>query len=156
MTLTDGGDSGIARRGVQLCQERRLGELPGERVLTATGADEEDPQSSAQGEDRLAALPRADERDRDAERVLDEANVRGGGVRKLASVELLLPARKRLPDGPAVVEVRLVGGEVVRLAAVRKHVAHADRNLGEVREDVELRQRERGDAVDPHREAQRR
>ena len=58
--------------------------------------------------------------------------------------------------GPAVVEVRLVGREVVGLGSVGQQVAHADGNLGEGREHVELGQRERGDAVDPDREAERR
>ena len=45
--------------------------------------------------------------------------------------------------------------EVVGLGAVGQPVADADGDLGERREHVELRQRERGDAVDADREAQR-
>ena len=40
--LGDLGDAGIARRGVELGQPRRLGQLPGQRVLAPAGADEED------------------------------------------------------------------------------------------------------------------
>ena len=34
------GDAGIARRGVELGQHRRGGELPGQRMLAAAGPDE--------------------------------------------------------------------------------------------------------------------
>ena len=45
--------------------------------------------------------------------------------------------------------------ELVGLGAVAQPVAHADRELVEGREDVELRQRERGHPVQAHRVAQR-
>ena len=47
-----------------------------------------------------------------------------------------------------------MGREVVRLGAVRQDVAHADGDLGEGREHVELGERERRDPVDADREAQ--
>ena len=53
-----------------------------------------------------------------------------------------------------MVEVALVRRELRGLGAVREQVAHADRQLGEGGEDVELRQRERRDAVQAHRVAQ--
>ena len=52
-------------------------------------------------------------------------------------------------------EVRLMGGEVLGLRAVRQPVPHADGDLVEVGEHVELRQRERRDPVDADGEAQR-
>ena len=72
-----------------------------------------------------------------------------------AVVERLLPAGQRLVHGPGVVEVALVRGEVLRLRPVGEPVARAHRDLGERGEDVELRQRERGDPVDPNRVAER-
>ena len=41
MAVAEPGDSGVARRGVQRRQPRRLGELPGERMLASTRADQE-------------------------------------------------------------------------------------------------------------------
>ena len=43
MTLGDRGDTRVAGCGVELGQRRRLRELPGERVLTTAGADDENP-----------------------------------------------------------------------------------------------------------------
>ena len=54
-----------------------------------------------------------------------------------------------------MVEVGLVRREVLGLRAVAQAVADADGQLVERREDVELRQRERGDPVHPHRIAER-
>ena len=70
-------------------------------------------------------------------------------------VERLAPAFERLVDGAAVVEVGLVRGEVRRLGSVGQQIAHADGDLREGREHVELRQRERREAVQPHGVAQR-
>src|SRR6185437_8637661 len=69
-------------------------------------------------------------------------------------VERLLPPGERLPDRLGVVEVGLVRGEMLCLAAVAQPVSDADRQLGELREHVQLRQRQRRDAVDPHRVAE--
>ena len=54
-----------------------------------------------------------------------------------------------------MVEVALVRREVRRLGAVRKEVPHADRDLREGGEDVELRERERGEPVEAGGVAQR-
>src|SRR5439155_15595304 len=42
VTLAELGDTGVPRRGVNLLERRALSELPGQRVLTAAGADDED------------------------------------------------------------------------------------------------------------------
>ena len=43
VAVAEPGDPGVAGRGVQRRQARRLGELPGERVLASTRADQEHP-----------------------------------------------------------------------------------------------------------------
>ena len=53
-----------------------------------------------------------------------------------------------------MVEVGLVRGEVLRLAPVGEAIPDADRKLVELRQDVELGQRERRDPVHAHGEPQ--
>ena len=72
----------------------------------------------------------------------------GGRSRVPAPSSCTAPAGQRLPDGARVVEVALVRGKVRRLGAVAQTVGDADRQLGERRQHVELRQRERRHAVD--------
>src|SRR5207253_6489744 len=97
---------------------------------------------------------RADERHVDVELALDELHVaprrRRQVVDRRAGVERLLPARQRLVDGTGGVEVALVRREVSGLDAASQRVANADRELGEMREHVELRERELVDAVYPN------
>ena len=66
------------------------------------------------------------------------------------------PPGQRLVHRPAVVEVALVGGELGR-SRCRRASGRRRRpgSSGEVREHVELRQRERRDPVHPHRVAKR-
>src|SRR2546421_5485273 len=52
-------------------------------------------------------------------------------------------------------EVRLVGGKLVRLAAITEAVTDADGQFPEGGQHIELRQRERGDPVQAHRVTQR-
>src|SRR6185369_4508755 len=81
-----------------------------------------DHRGPALGEHALAFAPGADQRDLDAEVLLDELDVPACRRRKPGDlvhlVERLLPPWQRLVDGLAVVEVGLVRGELVRLAAV--------------------------------------
>jgi hypothetical protein len=102
--------------------------------------------------------PRADQRDRHLELSLDELDVAARIFGQRAElghlVERLVPARQRLVDRPAMVKVALMRGEVGRLCSVAQLVANADGQLREGREDVQLRQRERGDPVQAHRVAE--
>ena len=97
------------------------------------------------------------EADLDVELALDEVDVAARGLGKRGDVvhlvERLLPARKRLVDRLAVMEIALVGGELLGLAPVAQPVAHADRQLRERGEDIELRQRQRRHPVQPDRVA---
>ena len=87
----------------------------------------------------LAGGARPDERHRNAERRLDERDVLASGAWEPV-VDVLAPSRQHLEDRPTVVEVALVRREVLGLGVVRKPVAHAHRQLGELGEDVELGQ----------------
>ncbi len=71
----------------------------------------------AKRDDALALGTRADERDLDAERRLDEVDVRARTVRQPVG-DRLLPPGERLVDGPAVMEVTLVRWKLERLGAV--------------------------------------
>src|SRR5207244_2752321 len=82
----------------------------------------------AQGDHALALGAGPDERDRDAELALDPLDVGARGRRKIV-VERLLPARERLVDRPAMVEVALVRRELLGLGPIGKQVADADRDL---------------------------
>src|SRR5437762_2313550 len=117
------------------------------------------PSETQQFETLDALAAGADQADLDAEPLLDQLDVAARSRRQLGDVgqrvEGLLPAWQRLVDGLAVVEVALVGGEVLGLGAVAESVPDADGQLGERREHVELRQRERRHAVQAHRVAQR-
>src|SRR5688572_1041837 len=97
----------------------------------------------------LAGGAGADERHRDAERALDELDVplrrRRQGV-----LDLARPAFERLEHRATVVEVALVGREVLGLRAVGEPVAQADGKLLEAGQHVELRERERRDPVDTY------
>src|SRR5581483_2986860 len=91
----------------------------------------------------------------DVELVLDELDVPAGCagqvVGRLDGVERLPPAGQALVHRPAVVEVALVRRELRRLAAVAQTVASAHRHLVEGGQHVELRERQRRDAVEAHR-----
>src|SRR6266545_7134449 len=161
MAVTDGRNPGIAGRRVELRELRAVAQLPREGVLTATRSDEKDLHGTsllaalaachgfeaARREHALALGARADQRDLDAQLALHELDVTAGVLREpgdvLDRVQRPLPAGQRLVHGPAVVEVALVRRKLLRLAPVGKHVANADRELGERREHVELRQRKR-------------
>src|SRR5205823_13766678 len=90
---------------------------------------------------------------------LDELDVAARRVRQLVelrdSVERLVPARQDAVYRPAVMEVALVRGKLVRLRAVAQVVTRADGALPERGEHGELPQRERGEAVQPRRVAER-
>ncbi len=97
---------------------RRLGDPQGPfrgdaRAWVATGT------GLAHRDDGLAVGAGADERDLDLELPLDELDVRARRVGQPV-VERLLPAGQRLVDGPRVVEVALVRGEVLRLRPVAR------------------------------------
>src|ERR687887_438800 len=102
---------------------------------------------------------RPDERDRDAEPLLDELHVAARRIGERGEVgdvvQRLVPTRQHLVDRTRMVEVALVGGKLLGLTPVAKGVARADGELVEGGKDVELRQRERRDAVDADRVAQR-
>src|SRR5712691_1809957 len=104
-------------------------------------------------EHTLALGARADERHRDVELALDELNVTAGPIGQVVP-QRLAPALERLEHGLAVVEVGLVRREMRRFLSVREQVAHADRDLLERGKHVELRQRERREAVESHRVTQ--
>src|SRR5688572_21419095 len=157
----------VARRAVA-----RVLDVGGESVYAAHGAiiprqgkravrrrSSGDAREAVRGDDPLALSADRDEAHLDAEPLLDEADVAARRVRevgeRLDAVERRPPARQRLVDGLGVVEVALVGRELGRLAAVGKAVARADGDLGEGREDVELRQRQARHAVQAHGEAER-
>src|SRR5919106_3727787 len=110
--------------------------------------------SLSESEDPFARRARPHERDRNGERSLDEGDVRLS-LRRKGVPDLHAPARKLREHGTAMVEVALMRRELLRLRAVRQAVAHADRKLVELGEDVELCQRERRDPVDAHGEPER-
>src|SRR5436305_10841838 len=116
------------------------------------------PSAASAAEDRGALGAGADQRDLDLELLLDELDVSTGRVRKLrdrrAAVERLAPAFEHLVDGLGSVEVALMGGEVPGLVTVAGAIADADRQLREVREDVELGEGELVDSVHAHRVAE--
>ena len=161
MALAELGDSRIARRGVDL-DAFGLRESPRKRVLAPARPDEEDPHCSRRRagsrQDTLALGAGADENDVHLELPLDELDV--GACRVGQVVEVLdgldrhRPAWKGLVDRPAVVEVALMRREVVGLGSVLKPVANAHRQLRERGEDVELRERQRRDSVQPDRVTQ--
>src|SRR6266545_8269369 len=95
----------------------------------------------AQRDDALALRARADERNLDTEGLLDERDVPARCLGQLDR-QRLLPTRQRFVDRAAVMEVALMCRKLERLGAVPEPVGNADRQLGEVREDVELRERE--------------
>ena len=103
-------------------------------------------------ENAFACRADADQLHGDVQLLLDELDIgsRGGGkgVAGLGVVEGLVPAGKDLPDRGGVVEVALVRREMLGLGSIPQAVGDADRELDEVGEHVELRQGERGDAVD--------
>ena len=82
------------------------------------------------GEHALALAAGADQRDLDAKLFLDECDVPRSRIWKLRHlgdlVERFFPAGKRLVDRLAVMEVGLVSGKLVRLAAVPQPVADAN------------------------------
>ena len=97
--------------------------------------------------------------DLDVELALDELDVAPGSVRQVvdgrAVVERLLPAGQRLVDRPRAWKSLWCAGKSSRLLAVAEPVARAHGQLGEVREHVELRQREPVDPVHAHGVAER-
>ena len=101
----------------------------------------------------------ADQRDRHADELGDELQVlaRGGGQVGLrpALADVLGPALQLLVLADGVVEHRLVVREVVELGSLGAAVARADVQPVEAREHVELRDRERGQRVEPDRVAER-
>src|SRR5712691_2293555 len=108
----------------------------------------------AQRDDALALRAGADERNFDAEGLLDERDIPACCLGQFVR-QRLLPTRQRFVDRAAVMEVALMCRKLKRLGAVPKPVGNADRQLGEVREDVELRERERCDPDQPHGIAER-
>ena len=92
------------------------------------------------GEHALPVPAGADQSDLDAEPVLDEPDVPARSLGKLVGlgdvVEGFGPARQGLVDRVAMVEVGLVGRELLGLGAVAEPVSDADRQLREGREDV--------------------
>src|SRR2546430_741539 len=107
---------------------------------------------------RRAVKP-ARSRDLYAELLFHERDVTPGSVGQIAGVadfvERLGPARERLVDRRAVMEVGLVGGKLLGLAPVPEAVADADRQLAEGRQHVELRQRQGGHSVQANGVAKR-
>ncbi len=57
VTLPESRDAGVAGCGVQLRQQRRLDELPGQRVLTATGSHEKNAHCASYFRSRPACRP---------------------------------------------------------------------------------------------------
>ena len=146
VTRRERGDARVPGRGVQLGQQGRGAELPGERVFPPTRPDDEDTHGGLRRERQHGVSRRAgsDESDGDGERVRDERDVGRRRTRERRR-------RRALPTSPGSVSKTgaqwwksdWCAGKVVGLAAVRQPVADADRDLGEAREDVELRQRKR-------------
>jgi hypothetical protein len=116
-------------------------------------------QASACSRAPLPTRAGADEADLDVEFACDEVDVRarrvGQPVQVFDPVQRLGPAGERLVDRLGVVEVALVGGKLLRLEAVRQAVSRADRQLVERGQDVELRQRQGGEPVQPRRVSER-
>src|SRR5512132_4406545 len=102
----------------------------------------------------LALGSGSDQAHRHLELALDDLDVRLRCDRQ-AVVERLRPTLERLVDRAAVMEVGLVRGKVRRLRSVRQQIPQADGNLCECGEHVELRERERREAVQPHGVAKR-
>jgi hypothetical protein len=57
MALPESGDPGVARCRMKLLQKRRPAELPGQRVLTATGSDEEHAHGTRLDEAQAGSTP---------------------------------------------------------------------------------------------------
>ena len=110
-------------------------------------------------DDLLAARADADEHDRHLDRVGDEVQVVARGLRQVgrraALGDVLAPAVELDVLAAGVVQDRLVVGEVGEVRAVEAAVGRADLDLVEAGEHVELRDRQRRQAVDARGVAQR-
>src|SRR5207247_5651702 len=109
----------------------------------------------AKCEHPVAGSARTNELHAHAERILDERHVVAGGRGEAIRADLVLPPVESLEDRTAVMEVALVRRKLLALDPVRKPIADAHRYLGDAREQVQLGQRKRGDAVQADREAKR-
>src|SRR6266511_2817397 len=132
----------------------------GTRLRFETSSTSADERGAAAARQHLLAVGAgSDERHLDVQHVLDEVDVAPSSFGQIPELRAVLqglsPPWQDLVDRLAVVEVRLVGRKVVGLGPVAEPVAEADGNLVEGREDVELRQGQRGEAVDARGIAQR-